>query len=157
MKPNRISVYIKTASIAFDKISNPILAQYDLTASQCRVLRFLYTQPNRRARVVDIEKECAVTHPTVLGLLNSLEKKGFLAKTVNPMDARSKLISLTEKALAKQAELEGVVEQIDDLLTKNLSEQEKTELVRLLQKLLQPESEAAHIDDSERSVSYARK
>lgn len=141
MNTNRIAVLIKTASLEFDKMSNPILADYDLTASQCRVLKFLYSQQDKISRIVDIEKECAITHPTVLGLLDSLEKKGFVSKIVNPEDARSKLISLTEKAKDMRSELERVVERIDHAWVKNLSEQERKELQRLLQKLLRIESE----------------
>lgn len=95
MNTNRIAVLIKTASIEFDKMANPILAEYDLTASQCRVLKLLFMQQNQSARIVDIEKECGITHPTVLGLLDGLEKKGFASRIVNPKDTRSKLISLT--------------------------------------------------------------
>ena len=105
MNADRIAGLIKTASIEFDKMANPILADYDLTASQCRVLKFLFLQQNQSARIVDIEKECAITHPTVLGLLDSLEKKNFVLKNVNPKDARSKLISLTPKAKCMQTEL----------------------------------------------------
>lgn len=141
MNGDRIAVLIKTASIEFDKMANPILAEYDLTASQCRVLNFLFLQQNQSARIVDIEKECAITHPTVLGLLDSLEKKGFVLKTVNPEDARSKLISLTPKAKDMQHELETVVAQIDHTWVKHLSEQERKELQKFLQKLLKIESE----------------
>ena len=141
MNSNRIAVLIKTASIEFDKMANPILADYDLTASQCRILKFLFMQPNQSARIVDIEKECAITHPTVLGLLDSLEKKGFVLKIVNPADARSKLISVTPKAKDMQTELEMVVAKIDHAWVENLSEQEKKDLQKLLQKLLKIESE----------------
>ena len=141
MNTNRIAVLIKTASIEFDKMANPILAEHDLTASQCRILNFLFIQPNQSARIVDIEKECAITHPTVLGLLDSLEKKGFVLKITNPKDARSKLISLTPKAKAMQHELEVVVAKIDHTWVEHLSEQERKELQKLLQKLLRKESE----------------
>lgn len=141
MNSDRIAVLIKTASIEFDKMANPILADYDLTASQCRVLKFLYMQQNQNARIVDIENECAITHPTVLGLLDSLEKKGFIFKIVNPGDARSKLISLTPKAQGLQTELESVVAKIDHTWVEHLSEQERKELQKLLQKLLRIESE----------------
>ena len=141
MNGDRIAVLIKTASIEFDKIANPILADYDLTASQCRVLKFLFMQQNQSARIVDIEKECAITHPTVLGLLETLEKKGFVLKIVNPKDARSKLISLTSKAKKMQMELETTVAKIDHMWVENLSEHERKELQRLLQKLLKTESE----------------
>ena len=141
MNGDRIAVLIKTASIEFDKMANPILAEYDLTASQCRVLKFLFMQPNQSARIVDIEKECVITHPTVLGLLESLEKKEFVLKIVNPKDARSKLISLTPKAKEMQRELEATVANIDHMWVENLSEQERKELQKLLQKLLRIESE----------------
>ena len=141
MNTDRIAVLIKTASIEFDKMANPILAEYDLTASQCRILKFLFMQKNQSARIVDIEKECAITHPTVLGLLESLEKKEFVLKIVNPKDARSKLISLTSKAKCMQMELETVVAKIDHIWVENLSEQERKELQKLLQKLLKIESE----------------
>ena len=141
MNGDRIAVLIKTASIEFDKIANPILADYDLTASQCRVLKFLFLQQNKSARIVDIEKECVITHPTVLGLLDSLEKKGFVLKVVNPKDARSKLISLTPKAKEMQRELEATIAKIDHMWVKHLSEQERKELQKLLQKLLRMESE----------------
>ena len=141
MNTNRIAVLIKTASIEFDKMANPILADYDLTASQCRILKFLFLQQNQSARIVDIEKECAITHPTVLGLLDSLEKKGFVLKIANPKDARSKLISLTPKAKDMQHELEMVVAKIDHSWVETLSEQERKELQKLLQKLLKIECE----------------
>ncbi len=141
MNGDRIAVLIKTASIEFDKMANPILADYDLTASQCRILKFLFMQQNQSARIVDIEKECAITHPTVLGLLDSLEKKGFVLKIVNPKDARSKLISLTSKAKEMQMELEATVANIDHMWVENLSEHERKELQKLLQKLLRLESE----------------
>lgn len=75
MNINRIAILIKIASLEFEKISNPILAEYDLTAAQYRILKFLYSRQTETARVVDIEKQCSITHPTVLGLLDNLEKK----------------------------------------------------------------------------------
>ena len=141
MNTNRIANLIKMASIEFDKMANPILAEYDLTASQCRVLKFLFMQQNQSARIVDIEKECAITHPTVLGLLDSLEKKGFVSRIVNPKDARSKLISLTPRAKEMQAELQAVVAKIDHAWVEDLSAQERKELQRLLLKLLRMEGE----------------
>lgn len=139
MSINKIAILIKIAGIEFDKISNAILADYGLTASQYRVLKYLYSRPNETARVVDIERECSITHPTVLGLLDNLEKKEFIVKIVNPDDARSKVVSLAQKAKDMQVELEKVGCRLDDSLTENLSEQEKKQMLKLLQKLLKLE------------------
>lgn len=136
MRTDKIAILIKKASLEFDKMSNPILAEYDLTASQYRVLKFLYSQPNETARIVDIEKECSITHPTALGLVDNLSKKGFAVKIVNPEDARSKVISLTDKTKKMQAELESVGDRLENTLTESLTMPERKQLLALLQKMM---------------------
>lgn len=136
MRSDKIAILIKRAALEFDKISNPVFAEYDLTASQYRVLKYLYSLPNETARIVDIEKECSITHPTALGLLDNLSKKGFAVKITNPEDARSKVISLTDKTKSIQDELEGVGDRLENMLTESLTEKEKKQLLFLLQKML---------------------
>ena len=133
---DKVAILVKKAALAFDKLANPVLGQYDLTGSQYKVLKFLYAQPSRRARMVDIENCYSLTHPTTLGLLKNLEMKGFVTRVPNPEDARSKLISLTGKADAMQDELVSLGSAIADKLTVNLTENEKQQLAKLLQKLL---------------------
>ena len=140
-KTDKAAILIKKAALEFEKISNPILAEYALTASQYRVLKYLYTQPNETARIVDIEKECSITHPTALGLLDNLSRKGFIVKIVNPLDARSKVISLTDRAKEMQQELEEVGDQLEKKLTANLTEKERQQLIFLLQKMLENNDE----------------
>ena len=133
---SKVALLVKKAALEFDKISNPFFAAYDLTASQYKVLKFLYAQPTRTARVVDLERQYSMTHPTTLGLLDTLEKKGFTTRIVNPNDARGKLVALTKKADDMQTELEALGSQIEDKLTEKLTKGEKEQLVALLQKLL---------------------
>lgn len=139
MNTNKVTILVKKAALEFDKISNPIFDGYDLTASQYKVLKFLYAQPSRTARVVDIEKYYSLTHPSTIGLLDNLEKKGFITRVRNPNDARSRIISLTEKADNMQNELEGLGNTLENKITENLTETEKAQLVSLLQKLLKIE------------------
>ena len=133
---SKVAILVKKAALEFDKISNPFFAAYDLTASQYKVLKYLYAQPTRTARVVDLERQYSMTHPTTLGLLDTLEKKGFTTRIVNPNDARGKLVALTKKADDMQTELEALGSQIEDKLTEKLTKGEKEQLVALLQKLL---------------------
>ena len=133
---SKVAILVKKAALEFDKISNPFFAAYDLTASQYKVLKYLYAQTTRTARVVDLERQYSMTHPTTLGLLDALEKKGFTTRIVNPNDARGKLVALTKKADDMQTELEALGSQIEDKLTEKLTKGEKEQLVALLQKLL---------------------
>lgn len=136
MNIDRAAILIKKAALEFDRISNPFFAEYDLTASQYKVLKYLYAQPSRTARVVDLERRYSMTHPTALGLLEALERKGFTVRIANPNDARGKLVALTEKADGLQSELEALGERIEERLTQRLSTQERKQLIALLQKLI---------------------
>ena len=136
---DKVAILIKKAALEFDRISNQIFAGYDLTASQYKVLKFLYAQPSGTARVVDLEKHYSMTHPTTLGLVDALEEKGFVTRIPNPNDARGKLVALTDKSYEMQNELLRVGSDIEDRLTSNLDADERKELVALLQKLLQTE------------------
>ena len=136
MKIDKVAILVKKAALEFDKVSNPYFSEYDLTASQYRIIKFLYAQPTRTARVVDLERQYSMTHPTTLGLLEALEKKGFTTRIDNPNDGRGKLVALTEKADRMQEELEDLGTKIEDKLTERLSANEKSALVILLQKLI---------------------
>ena len=133
---NKVAILVKKATLEFEKISNPYFAEYGLSSSQYKVLKFLYIQPSRTARVVDLEREFSMTHPTALGLLDQLEKKGFTTRVLNPEDGRGKLIALTEKADAMQEELEALGNAVEEKLTEHLSAEERKELILLLRKLM---------------------
>ena len=136
MKYDKASLLIKIAAIEFDKIANPVFEKYDLSGAQYKVLKYLYDISPEAARVVDIEKEYSMTHPTAIGLVSQLEKKGFVTRVDNPNDARGKLIMLTDKALMEREELQELSERVERELTGNITAAEKKELIRILQKLV---------------------
>lgn len=136
LRIDRVAILVKKAALEFDKAANPELARHGLTTSQYKVLKFLYAQPTRNAKVVDVERYYSMTHPTTIGLLDNLEKKGFVTRATNPDDRRSKLISLTAKADEMEDGLIALGNRLEDSFTANLSPEEREELVGLLQKLL---------------------
>lgn len=136
MKINKVTILVKKATIEFDKMANPFFAEYDLSAAQFRIIKFLYAQPSKSTRIVDLEKQYSITHPTALGLVDQLEKKGYVKRIPNPNDKRGKLVSLTNKANSMKKELEKIGYNIEQQFTKNLTVQECEQLARLLNKLL---------------------
>ncbi len=136
MKTDKVAILTKKVALEFDKLSNPILQQYDLTGAQYKILKYLFTHQQEMVRQVDLERFYSLTHPTTIGLLEQLEKKGFIRRRVNPTDNRSRVISLTEQALDRKDELENVGAFLEKKLTSALSEEERKQLVALLQKLL---------------------
>lgn len=133
---DRVAILIKKASLEFDKVANPIFAEYNLTTAQYKIIKFLYLSESRTARVVDLERYYSMTHPTTLGILEQLEKKEFVKRVENPNDARGKLVALTAKADSMQDELIALGDAVEEKLTQCLTTEETAQLVKLLNKLL---------------------
>ena len=80
----------------------------------------------------DLEKAAHLGHPTMTELIKRLEKKGFVQCCVSPTDRRSKLVRPTPCAHAFHEEMEEVDRQVFESLTQGMSEQQKAELISLL-------------------------
>ena len=136
MNVDKVAILIKKAALEAEKLQTPILQSRDLSVAQYKFLKYLYSEPENSVRVVDLETEYSMTHPAVIDVLKVLEKKGYTTRVVNPEDARSKIVALTDKAYAEQRELEGLGDVMEEAVTKNLNEDEKREMIRLLHKLM---------------------
>ena len=136
MNIDKIAILIKKAALEAEKVQIPILQSHDLSVAQYKLLKYLYSAPKDSVRVVDLETYFSMTHPAVIDILKVLEKKGYTTRNVNPEDARSKIVSLTDKAYLGQSELEGLGDKMEESVTKNLSDDEKKEMIRLLHKLM---------------------
>lgn len=136
MKNERVSMLIKKTSLIVEKKTNAVLAPYELTNAQFRILMLLYHKRDKSIRQIDIENAFAMTNPTVTGILNNLEKKGLVQRLDNPDDKRSKLISLSDRAFEMIPVLDSLGETIEEQVTSVLSDEEKTELATLLKKIM---------------------
>ena len=136
MQLDRVAILVKRAALQADKIQAPILQSYDLTVAQYKFLKYLYYAPKDSVRVMDLESTFSMTHSTAIDILRVLEKKGYTTRIVNPEDARSKIVSLTEKAHAEREELEALGNKMEDAVTEKLTEKEKAQLILLLKKLI---------------------
>lgn len=136
MGRGKVSVLIKRSSLIFDKYVNHLLAPYDLSGSQFRILMTLYKSPACSVRQADIEAAFSMTNPTVTGLVNKLESRGFVERVSNPNDKRSKLLVLTDYAEEKRAEFLALANTLEAEMTDGLSDSEVRLLTELLQKVI---------------------
>ena len=136
MNIDKVAILIKKAALEAEKVQAPLLQSYDLSVAQYKFLKYLYHAPRDSVRIVDLETYYSMTHPAAIDILKVLEKKGYTVRIVNPKDARSKIVSLTDKAYLEQSELEGLGDKMEESVTKNLSADEKKEMIRLLHKLM---------------------
>lgn len=131
-----IGYLIKTVNLECDKLANSLLTQFDLTHTQFKVLKLLYSNPALTVRQIDIERYFSMTNPTVTNILNNMEKKELIRRVANPTDKRSKVLVLTDKAETIREELGIWADSFDRRITANLSAQEQAQLALLLKKML---------------------
>lgn len=77
-----------------------------------------------------------VEQPTMAELLARMERDGLVQREPNPEDKRGSLISLTSTARERLTQAKAALIQNEDKATTDLSPEEKTTLMGLLQRVL---------------------
>lgn len=78
------------------------LSRYDVTPAQTHALLYLH-QHGGQAPQCEVTEFLKVKPSTVNGILDRMEEKGLLRRTVSGSDARKRLVTLTEKGAEQQA------------------------------------------------------
>lgn len=136
MSNDKVAILIKRAALVVEKMSNHVLAPYELTHTQYKILMVLFRNKGKQIRQADIETHFSMTNPSVTGIIQNLEKKGLVQRIQNPDDKRSKLLTLTEQAVSMEQELRAQGEFLEKQVTAKLTEDESRQLIVLLKKIL---------------------
>ncbi len=97
----RCEFLIKQVHDAVGRVLNNSLRESGLTHVQLGVLIALNKSDGKRLRLKEIEKIFKVSQPTVVGVVDRLEEKGFVRTLRDPEDRRVRLAELTEKGSEK--------------------------------------------------------
>lgn len=111
------------------------LAEMELTGQQGRVIGYISRCPQPPCPR-DIEQVFRLSHPTVSGLLNRLEKKSFLRLEPDPADKRCKRIFLLPKGEACCKLIDQTFASTEDQLTQGFSEEEQAQFLLLLDRAI---------------------
>lgn len=104
-----------------------------LAPSHGDILVCLYEQDKMTMK--DIADKIHRTRPTVTVLVDKLEKLGYIKREISQEDSRYTYIVLTKKGQDFKLIFEKISEDLNNLLYKNLTEQESNILDNLLQKI----------------------
>ena len=136
MSNSRVFILLKKTTLVFDKLANQLLVPYDLTGSQFKILMALYNAPAGSVRQADIEAKFSMSNPTVTGLVQKLEAKDLVKRSPHPEDKRSKVLVLTNRAMARKEDLLALADSFEQQMTANLTAEERGRLISLLTKML---------------------
>ena len=99
------------------------------------IIEYLYRHRDEPVFQRDIEREFSITRSTVTNILQLMERKGYIQRLSVPQDARLKQLVLTEEGIRLHEKTLLSFHQTDDYVAGLLTEEENTELLRLLSKL----------------------
>ena len=119
MKDKDICLIFKEMFQNIEKQKNKNLEQIDLTSIQASVLIYLLNEGNIKNQR-DIEIAFNLSNPTVNGILNRLELKGFIKRVVSKQDARNKEIHLTDKSLKLHEDMINKAKEVENKIIYNI-------------------------------------
>lgn len=99
------------------------------------IIEYLYRHRDEPVFQRDIEREFSITRSTVTNILQLMERKGYITRQSVEQDARLKQLVLTEKGRQFHEDTMRAFHQTDEYVAGLLTEEENTELLRLLNKL----------------------
>ncbi len=108
----------------------------DISFNEYDVLFNLSRQPDRSARIRDLNKQLLLTQPSVSRLLDRLAARGLVRKQPDPLDGRGTIVRLTEEGYERfRAVALKHVGSIRSVVGSGLDPEELQELARLCDKL----------------------
>ena len=134
---------IKRLHNVFEREINARLSSFGLTSAQTDVLRFLYTRSQQGIRVNQhmVEDAFRLKNPTVTGLINRLEEKGFVRRVADPSDGRARLLELTEQEALVRAGIRDTAQAMYARMIDGFGQDEIDQATQLLKKMLENISE----------------
>ena len=112
------------------------VSRYDVTPAQTHVLLYLQ-QHGGRVPQHELAEFLRVKPSTVNGVLDRMEEKGLVRRSVSGSDARRRLITLTEKGAEQQALFQQSFLDVEEAMVRGFSQEERETLCALLDRVIQ--------------------
>ncbi len=109
------------------------LASHGLTHIQFFLLIALYEKEGMS--VSELAAKVALDKSTMTGLIDRMEREGFVERHQNPNDRRAYCIYLTEKARDMRKDLISIYREVNSMYLHTLSEEEKRILEEIVAKI----------------------
>jgi MarR family transcriptional regulator, 2-MHQ and catechol-resistance regulon repressor len=113
---------------------NRVLAEHKLSRSTLNILMLLRHGPPDGMQLHDLGELLLVSRANITGLMDHLEEKGYVKRTIDSQDRRARYARITKKAEALLDEFMPVYYRYLNNLLHELSDTEKESLVKLFRK-----------------------
>lgn len=107
------------------------------TRMQSWIIGYLYENRNRDVYQKDVQAHFSVRRSTVTGILQLMEKNGWITRISVEGDARLKKLGLTPQAIELHERIEESIQRAEQQLSKGLTPGEKQLFLELCQRIAQ--------------------
>lgn len=111
------------------------LTDYDATPAQTHVLLYL-CHHNGQAPQCEVTEHLKVKPSTANGILDRMEEKGLVCRSVSGSDARRRHIALTKKGAERKEIFGRVFRETEELMLQGLTPEETEQFHRLLLRVI---------------------
>lgn len=109
--------------------------QGELTMMQSWILGFIYRNPEKEIFQKDIEAKFSIARSTATGILQLMEKNGYIRRVSLPRDARMKELELTPKGVQMQEITIENIQRMENKLREGISKEDIEVFFRVIRKM----------------------
>ena len=126
---------ILKTNLRINKKLNDVFKKYEISEQQFNILRILRGQRGKPSSLKTIQKRMVHLMSNTTRLVDKLILKDFVSRETCESNRRKIDIFITDKGLKFLNEINPVIDKSEELMTANLSEEEKNILTKLLNKI----------------------
>ena len=123
----------RRAALSISSVFLDRMAGYDLKPVEFSVLSLVLHNPGITSR--QLCTALNILPPNLVGLVQSLDKRGLIQRMPHPHDGRAMGLHPTRAGAALMAQAEKTASELELEVTRRLTDSERSTLVRLLQKI----------------------
>jgi DNA-binding MarR family transcriptional regulator len=125
---------VRTSTL-MQKLSNRFFSEFELTDVQFNILMILKDHGDEGLSQQELSEQLVVGKSNVVGLVDRLEKAGYVKRTAHPSDRRFNQIVLAPKGATLERRVEEIYFQEVDRMMDVLTGTEKSVLIGAMEKI----------------------
>ncbi len=107
----------------------------EITLMHGWIIRYLYENRENDIFQKDIEKNFAIGRSSVTGIIQIMEKKGFIRRESVAHDARLKKVTLTEKGIKSHRRIEELITLQNEKMARGIEEEDLQVFLRVAEQI----------------------
>lgn len=113
------------------------------------IIRYLYEHQKKDVYQRDLEQHFSIRRSTVTGIIQLMEKKGYICRESVKQDARLKRVRLTPKGISTHEEIEEMIARMESHILRGIKEEDMNIFYKVLRQIRENVAEEETYDSDD--------